>query len=144
MRMGIARLLGFTALVAAEWVRGIGLVAAGALTYGLMGGTMPAPGGFDQPVAIAAFLTIALGAIDLLLAALFAATALRLRALNLPADRPVNLQAAWSAARFSSKLTATVSHALGQPTARIPIGAMRRKPALCRSSSLSPPHNPYS
>jgi hypothetical protein len=76
--MGVARLLGFTALIAAEWVRGIGLVAAGALTYGLLGGVMPAPGGFDQPVAIAAFLTIALGAVDLLLAALFAATALRL------------------------------------------------------------------
>jgi hypothetical protein len=95
--MGIARLLGFTALIAAEWVRGIGLVAAGALTYGLLGGVMPAPGGFDQPVAIAAFLTIALGAVDLLLAALFAATALRLRALKLSADRPVTLQAAWSA-----------------------------------------------
>jgi hypothetical protein len=96
--MGVARMLGFTALVAAEWVRGIGLVAAGALTYGLLGGVMPPPGGFDQPVAIAAFLTIALGAVDLLLAALFAATALRLRALKLPVDRPVSLQAAWSAA----------------------------------------------
>ena len=96
--MGVARMLGFTALVAAEWVRGIGLVAAGALPYGLLGGVMPPPGGFDQPVAIAAFLTIALGAVDLLLAALFAATALRLRALNLPADRPVTLQAAWSTA----------------------------------------------
>lgn len=98
IRMGVARLLGFTALIAAEWVRGIGLVAAGALTYGLLGGVMPAPGGFDQPVAIAAFLTIALGAVNLLLAALFAATALRLRTLNLPADRPVTLQAAWSTA----------------------------------------------
>lgn len=96
--METARLLAFAALVAAEWVRGIGLVAAGALTYGLMGGVMPPPGGFDQPVAIASFITIALGAIDLLLAALFAATALRLRALSLPADRPVTLLATWSTA----------------------------------------------
>jgi hypothetical protein len=93
-----ARLLGFAALVAAEWVRGIGLVAAGALTYGLMGGVMPSVGGLDQPVAIAAFATIALGTIDLLLAALFAATAMRLRALDLPADRPVTLHATWSSA----------------------------------------------
>ena len=28
--------------------------------------------------------------------------------------------------------------------ARTPIGAIRRKPAACRSSSLSPPQNPYS
>jgi hypothetical protein len=91
-------MLGFTALVAAEWVRGIGLVAAGALTYGLLGGVMPPPGGFDQPVAIASFITIGLGAFDLLLAALFAATALRLRALRLRADRPVTLHAAWSTA----------------------------------------------
>ena len=58
----------------------------------------PPGGGFDQPVAIASFITIALGAFDLLLAALFAATALRLRALSLPADRPVTLHAAWSTA----------------------------------------------
>jgi len=96
--METARLLAFATLVAAEWVRGIGLVAAGALTYGLLGGVMPPPGGFDQPVAIASFITIALGAIDLLLAALFAATALRLRALSLPADRPVTLLATWSTA----------------------------------------------
>ncbi|MFM7504547.1 MAG: hypothetical protein ACKO4O_03710 [Candidatus Limnocylindrus sp.] len=96
--METARLLALAALVAAEWVRGIGLVAAGALTYGLLGGVMPPPGGFDQPVAIASFITIALGAIDLLLAALFAATALRLRALSLPADRPVTLLATWSTA----------------------------------------------
>ena len=31
--MQFVRILGFTALVAAELVRGIGLVAAGALTY---------------------------------------------------------------------------------------------------------------
>jgi len=91
-------MFGFAALVAAEWVRGIGLVAAGALTYGLLGGVMPPPGGFDQPVAIASFITIAIGAIDLLAAALFAATALRLRALRLPADRPVTLLATWSTA----------------------------------------------
>ena len=91
-------MLGFAALVAAEWVRGVGLVAAGALTYGLMGGVMPPAGGLDQPVAIASFITIGLGAVDLLLAALFAATALRLRALNIPADRPVTLHAAWSTA----------------------------------------------
>ncbi|MFM8935029.1 MAG: hypothetical protein ACKOGF_03870 [Candidatus Limnocylindrus sp.] len=96
--METARLLALAALVAAEWVRGIGLVAAGALTYGLLGGVMPPPGGFDQPVAIASFITIALGAIDLLLAAFFAATALRLRALSLPADRPVTLLATWSTA----------------------------------------------
>ena len=96
--MQFARILGFTALVAAEWVRGIGLVAAGALTYGLLGGTMPPEGGTDRSVAIASFVTIGLGAADLLLSALFAATALRLRALKLPPDRPINLQAGWSAA----------------------------------------------
>ena len=95
--MQFARILGFTALVAAEWVRGIGLVAAGALTYGLLGGTMPPEGGLDRAVAIAAFATIALGAADLLFSALFAATALRLHALQLPPDRPVNLQVGWSA-----------------------------------------------
>ena len=98
MDMQFARILGFTALVAAEWVRGIGLVAAGALTYGLLGGTMPPEGGTDRSVAIASFLTIGLGAADLLFSALFAATALRLRALKLPLDRPINLQAGWSAA----------------------------------------------
>lgn len=98
MDMQFARILGFTALVAAEWVRGIGLVAAGALTYGLLGGTMPPEGGTDRSVAIASFATIGLGAADLLLSALFAATALRLRALKLPPDRPINLQAGWSAA----------------------------------------------
>ncbi|MEY4237391.1 MAG: hypothetical protein RL578_697 [Chloroflexota bacterium] len=96
--MQFVRILGFTALVAAEWVRGIGLVAAGALTYGLLGGAMPPEGGLDRAVAIASFVTIALGAADLLFSALFAATALRLRALQLPPDRPVNLQAGWSAA----------------------------------------------
>jgi len=96
--MQFARILGFTALVAAEWVRGIGLVAAGALTYGLLGGAMPPEGGTDRSVAIASFVTIGLGAADLLLSALFAATALRLRALKLPPDRPINLQAGWSAA----------------------------------------------
>lgn len=96
--MQFARILGFTALVAAEWVRGIGLVSAGALTYGLLGGTMPPEGGLDRAVAIASFVTIALGAVDLLLSAIFAATVLRLRALKLPPDRPVNLQASWSAA----------------------------------------------
>ena len=96
--MQFMRILGFTALVAAEWVRGIGLVASGALTYGLLGGTMPPEGGTDRIVAIASFVTIGLGATDLLLSALFAATALRLRALNLSTDRPVNLQAGWSAA----------------------------------------------
>jgi hypothetical protein len=96
--MQFARILGFTALVAAEWVRGIGLVAAGALTFGLLGGTMPPEGGTDRSVAIASFLTIGLGTADLLFSALFAATALRLRALKLPLDRPINLQAGWSAA----------------------------------------------
>jgi hypothetical protein len=98
VQMQFTRLLGFTALVAAEWVRGIGLVAAGALTYGLLGGTLPPEGGFDRSVAIASFATIALGAVDLLLSALFAATLLRLRALQLPVDRPVTLQAGWSGA----------------------------------------------
>ena len=68
--MQFARILGFIALVAAEWVRGIGLVASGALSYGLLGGTMPPEGGTDRLVAIASFLTIALGALDLLLTAL--------------------------------------------------------------------------
>ena len=59
---------------------------------------MPPEGGTDRSVAIASFLTIGLGAADLLFSALFAATALRLRALKLPPDRPINLQAGWSAA----------------------------------------------
>ncbi len=91
-------LVTFAALATAEFVRGIGLVAAGALTYGLLGGVLPPEGGFDRSIAIASFVTIALGAADLLFSALFAATVIRLRALNLPPDRPVNLQAGWSAA----------------------------------------------
>ena len=57
----------YAALAAAEFVRGIGLIASGALTYGLLGGALPAEGGYDRLVAYAAFATIALGALDLLL-----------------------------------------------------------------------------
>jgi hypothetical protein len=96
--MRFARILGFIALVAAEWVRGIGLVASGALSYGLLGGTMPPEGGTDRLVAIASLVTIALGALDLLLTALFAATLARLRSVHRSPDRPVNLHAAWSGA----------------------------------------------
>jgi hypothetical protein len=60
-------LVTYAALAAAEFVRGIGLVASGALTYGLLGGALPAEGGYDRLVAYAAFATIALGALNLLL-----------------------------------------------------------------------------
>ena len=60
-------LVTYAALAAAEFVRGIGLIASGALTYGLLGGALPAEGGYDRLVAYAAFATIALGALDLLL-----------------------------------------------------------------------------
>lgn len=99
-------LVTFAALATAEFVRGIGLVAAGALTYGLLGGVLPPEGGFDRSIAIASFVTITLGAADLLFSALFAATVIRLRALQLPADRPVNLQAGWSAALSLLLITA--------------------------------------
>lgn len=57
----------YAALVAAEFVRGVGLIASGALTYGLLGGAFPAEGGYDRLVAYASFATIALGALDLFL-----------------------------------------------------------------------------
>jgi hypothetical protein len=60
-------LVTYAALGAAEFVRGVGLVASGALTYGLLGGALPAEGGYDRIVAYAAFATIALGALNLLL-----------------------------------------------------------------------------
>jgi hypothetical protein len=60
-------LVTYAALAAAEFVRGVGLIASGALTYGLLGGALPAEGGYDRLVAYAAFATIALGALDLLL-----------------------------------------------------------------------------
>ena len=60
-------LVTYAALGAAEFVRGIGLIASGALTYGLLGGALPAEGGYDRLVAYASFATIALGALDLLL-----------------------------------------------------------------------------
>jgi len=60
-------LVTYAALAAAEFVRGVGLIASGALTYGLLGGALPAEGGYDRIVAYAAFATIALGALDLLL-----------------------------------------------------------------------------
>ncbi len=56
----------YAALGAAEFVRGVGLIASGALTYGLLGGALPAEGGYDRIVAYASFATIALGALDLL------------------------------------------------------------------------------
>lgn len=65
--------LAHAALVAAEWLRGIGLVAAGGLSYGLLGGTMPPPGGYDYLVGVTSFATILVGAIDLTLVAGLAA-----------------------------------------------------------------------
>jgi hypothetical protein len=59
-------------LGAAEFVRGVGLIASGALTYGLLGGALPAEGGYDRIVAYASFATIALGAVDLLVLGLIA------------------------------------------------------------------------
>ena len=69
-------LVTYAALVAAEFVRGVGLIASGALTYGLLGGALPAEGGYDRIVAYAAFATIALGALDLLLIGVIAVRAL--------------------------------------------------------------------
>jgi hypothetical protein len=69
-------LVTYAALVAAESVRGVGLIASGALTYGLLGGALPAEGGYDRIVAYAAFATIALGALDLLLIGVIAVRAL--------------------------------------------------------------------
>ena len=60
-------LVTYAALATAEFIRGVGLIASGALTYGLLGGALPAEGGYDRIVAYAAFATIALGALDLLL-----------------------------------------------------------------------------
>jgi len=60
-------LVTYAALATAEFVRGVGLIASGALTYGLLGGTLPAEGTYDRLVAYASFATIALGALDLLL-----------------------------------------------------------------------------
>ena len=58
--------MSYAALGAAEFVRGVGLIASGARTYGLLGGALPAEGGYDRIVAYASFATIALGALDLL------------------------------------------------------------------------------
>ena len=66
-------LVTYAALATAEFVRGVGLIASGALTYGLLGGALPAEGGYDLLVAYAAFATIALGALDLLLLGVIAA-----------------------------------------------------------------------
>ena len=60
-------LVTYAALATAEFVRGVGLIASGALTYGLLGGALPAEGTYDRLVAFASFATIALGALDLLL-----------------------------------------------------------------------------
>ena len=60
-------LVTYAALATAEFVRGVGLIASGALTYGLLGGALPAEGGYDRLVAYASFATIALGALNLLL-----------------------------------------------------------------------------
>jgi hypothetical protein len=65
-------LMSYAALGAAEFVRGVGLIASGALTYGLLGGALPAEGGYDRIVAYASFATIALGAVDLLVLGLIA------------------------------------------------------------------------
>ncbi len=65
-------LVTYAALASAEFVRGVGLIASGALTYGLLGGALPAGGGYDRLVAYASFATIALGALDLLVLGLIA------------------------------------------------------------------------
>jgi len=65
--------MSYAALGAAEFVRGVGLVASGAMTYGLLGGALPVEGGYDRLVAYASFATIALGALDLLLLGAIAA-----------------------------------------------------------------------
>ena len=52
-------LVTYAALAAAEFVRGVGLIASGAFTYGLLGGALPAEGGYDRLVAYASFATIA-------------------------------------------------------------------------------------
>ena len=65
-------LVTYAALASAEFVRGVGLIASGALTYGLLGGALPAEGGYDRIVAYASFATIALGALDLLVLGLIA------------------------------------------------------------------------
>lgn len=65
-------LVTYAALAAAEFVRGVGLIASGALTYGLLGGALPAEGGYDRIVGYASFATIALGALDLLVLGLIA------------------------------------------------------------------------
>jgi len=59
-------LVTYSALATAEFVRGVGLIASGALTYGLLGGALSAEGGYDRLVAYASFATIVLGALDLL------------------------------------------------------------------------------
>lgn len=60
-------LVTYAALASAEFVRGVGMIASGALTYGLLGGALPSEGGYDRLVAYASFATIAIGALDLLL-----------------------------------------------------------------------------
>ena len=69
-------LVTYAALATAEFVRGVGLIASGALTYGLLGGALPAEGTYDRLVAFASFATIALGALDLLLIGVIAVRAL--------------------------------------------------------------------
>ena len=51
--------MSYAALGAAEFVRGVGLIASGALTYGLLGGVLPEGSGYDRLVAYASFATIA-------------------------------------------------------------------------------------
>lgn len=65
-------LVTYAALASAEFVRGVGLIASGALTYGLLGGALPGEGGYDRLVAYASFATIAIGALDLLALGLLA------------------------------------------------------------------------
>jgi len=69
-------LVTYAAVAAAEFVRGVGLIASGALAYGLLGGALPAEGTYDRIVAFASFATIALGALDLLLIGVIAVRAL--------------------------------------------------------------------
>ena len=90
-------ILAYSALLAAEWLRGVGLVAAGALSYGLLGGQMPPPGGYDYLVGIASFATIAVGALDLALTGLNALRVARDRAAARSVDRPIRHQVVGSA-----------------------------------------------
>jgi hypothetical protein len=108
MRQPLA-LLAYSALLAAEWLRGIGLVAAGALSYGLLGGHLPLPGGYDYLVGLASFATIAVGALDLTLTGLNALRVSRARATGAAEGGPIRAHV------IGSALLSLALIALGNP-----------------------------